>query len=63
MASEKLRSGGRITIPAGVRRAANIHDGDELVVTLEGGRVRIRHLDTSKVRPGNRVEEPPSVAG
>lgn len=63
MASAKLRRGGRITIPVEVRRAANIHDGDKLVVTLEDGRVRIRHLDTSKVRPGNGVEEPPSVAG
>jgi antitoxin PrlF len=37
----KLAEGGRIVIPAEYRQALGLHVGDELILRLEGGEVRI----------------------
>lgn len=37
----RLGAGGRVVIPAGYRQALAIAEGDELVVTLEEGSLRI----------------------
>jgi AbrB family looped-hinge helix DNA binding protein len=37
----KIREGGRLIIPASYRKALNLHTGDELIMQLEEGEIRI----------------------
>jgi AbrB family looped-hinge helix DNA binding protein len=39
--STQITSGGRIVIPAPLRRALGLKDGDEVLIRLEGGELRI----------------------
>lgn len=39
--STQITSGGRIVIPAELRRALGLKDGDEVLIRLEGGELRI----------------------
>ncbi|KUK40721.1 MAG: Transcriptional regulator, AbrB family [Clostridia bacterium 62_21] len=36
---------GQMTIPVRIRKALAIREGDSLIVTLEGGEIRLRKLD------------------
>src|SRR5918997_5204100 len=44
-ARTKLTEGGRVVIPAEFRRALGIQVGDELIVRLENGEIRLLTLD------------------
>lgn len=37
----KIGEGGRLIIPAAYRKALNLHPGDELIIRLEDGELRI----------------------
>jgi AbrB family looped-hinge helix DNA binding protein len=42
-----LGAAGRVVIPAGVRRALNLKEGDEVVFELDGEHVRLVNQDTA----------------
>ncbi len=46
----KLGPGGRIVIPAAHRRALGLHEGDELLVRIEDGELRIVSQDRALQR-------------
>lgn len=37
----KISEGGRLIIPAAYRKALNIHTGDELIIRLQDGEIRL----------------------
>lgn len=37
----KISEGGRLIIPAAYRKALNLHVGDELIIRLEDGEIRL----------------------
>jgi AbrB family looped-hinge helix DNA binding protein len=39
----KIGEGGRVIIPAKYRKALNLHTGDELILQLEDGELRLFH--------------------
>ena len=41
----KIDDLGRIVVPAETRRLFNIHEGDELAITVENGGIVLRKLD------------------
>jgi transcriptional pleiotropic regulator of transition state genes len=43
----KIDDLGRIVVPAETRRLFNIHEGDELAITVENGGIVLRKLDAS----------------
>jgi transcriptional pleiotropic regulator of transition state genes len=43
----KIDDLGRIVVPAETRRLFNIHDGDELAITVEHGGIVLRKLEAS----------------
>jgi transcriptional pleiotropic regulator of transition state genes len=45
----KIDDLGRIVVPAETRRLFNIHEGDELAITVENGGIVLRKLDASCV--------------
>ena len=45
----KIDDLGRVVVPAETRRLFNIHEGDELAVTVENGGIVLRKLDASCV--------------
>jgi len=47
--SRKIDDLGRIVVPAETRRLFNIHEGDELAITVEGNAVVLRKLEASCV--------------
>ena len=46
----RIDSGGRVVIPAEFRRALGVEAGDEVVVVLEGGEVRVLSLQQAVAR-------------
>jgi len=42
----KIDDLGRVVVPAETRRLFNIHEGDELAITVENGGIVLRRLDT-----------------
>ena len=52
-----LGKNGRLVIPAPLRRALDIAPGDELVLTLTDGEVRITTRDRAIARAQERVRE------
>ena len=51
----KLGSNGRLVIPASYRRALGVEEGDELVVRLEEGELRLSSRKTALKRAQDRV--------
>ena len=51
----KLTEGGRVVIPAEFRRALGLQVGDELIVRLEKGEVRLLTLDEAIARAQEAV--------
>ena len=45
----KIDDLGRVVVPAETRRLFNIHEGDELAITVENGGIVLRKLDASCV--------------
>ncbi len=45
----KIDDLGRIVVPAETRRLFNIHEGDQLAITVEGDAIVIRKLEASCV--------------
>ena len=45
VAQAKVVEGGRILLPAGMRRAMNIKQGDTVLLELDGDELRVRTLD------------------
>ena len=45
----KIDDLGRIVVPAETRRLFNIHEGDELAITVENGGIVLRKLEASCV--------------
>ena len=43
----KIDDLGRIVVPAETRRLFNIHEGDELAITIENGGIVLRKLEAS----------------
>jgi transcriptional pleiotropic regulator of transition state genes len=43
----KIDDLGRVVVPAETRRLFNIHDGDELAITIENGGIVLRKLEAS----------------
>ncbi|MDK1017896.1 MAG: AbrB/MazE/SpoVT family DNA-binding domain-containing protein [Actinomycetota bacterium] len=41
----KIDDLGRVVVPAETRRLFNIHEGDELAITVENGGIVLRRLD------------------
>ena len=50
---------GRVVVPAETRRLFNIHDGDELAITIENGGIVLRKLDASCIFCGSTQEVEP----
>ena len=46
----KVGPGGRIVIPVEYRKALGIHPGDEVLLSLEGGEVRLTTKELSRKR-------------
>jgi AbrB family looped-hinge helix DNA binding protein len=51
----RVRSNGRLVIPASYRKALGVGEGDELIVRLEGGELRLSSRKTSLKRAQERV--------
>ncbi|MBI3665974.1 MAG: AbrB/MazE/SpoVT family DNA-binding domain-containing protein [Acidobacteria bacterium] len=51
----KVGPGGRIVIPVEYRRALNIHPGDEVLLSLENGEVRLTTKELSRKRAQDYV--------
>ena len=47
---------GRIVVPVEFRRLLNIHEGDELEVTVEGGRLVLTRVDPACALCGGTTE-------
>ena len=45
----KIRAGGRVVIPAEFRNALGLHEGDEVLISCDGGEVRLSTI-TERVR-------------
>jgi transcriptional pleiotropic regulator of transition state genes len=45
----KIDDLGRVVVPAETRRLFNIHEGDEMAITVENGGIVFRKLDASCV--------------
>jgi transcriptional pleiotropic regulator of transition state genes len=45
----KIDDLGRVVVPAETRRLFNIHEGDEMAITVENGGIVLRKLDASCV--------------
>lgn len=45
----KIDDLGRVVVPAETRRLFNIHEGDELAITVENGGIVLRKLEASCV--------------
>lgn len=45
----KIDDLGRVVVPAETRRLFNIHEGDELAITVENGGIVLRKLESSCV--------------
>ncbi|MEN8238878.1 MAG: AbrB/MazE/SpoVT family DNA-binding domain-containing protein [Actinomycetota bacterium] len=43
----KIDDLGRVVVPAETRRLFNIHEGDELAITIENGGIVLRKLEAS----------------
>ncbi len=54
--ARKIDDLGRIVIPAETRRLLNIHEGDELMIAVEGDRI-ILHKREGTIAVGNYVFE------
>ena len=52
----KIDDLGRIVIPAETRRLFNIHEGDELAISVDGDSIIIRKLDATCVFCGSTEE-------
>lgn len=52
-----IGKGGRINIPAEHRRALGLSDGDEVIVGIEGGMIRIESRDDAIRRVQRKVRE------
>jgi transcriptional pleiotropic regulator of transition state genes len=52
----KIDDLGRIVIPAETRRLFNIHEGDELAISVDGDSIIIRKLDATCVFCGSTDE-------
>lgn len=46
----KVSDSGRLSIPAEIRKAVGLEQGGDVVVSLEGGEIRIRTLDEAVAR-------------
>ena len=46
----RLDSGGRIVVPAGFRRALGVEGGEELLMSLDDGFVRLQTIDAALER-------------
>jgi bifunctional DNA-binding transcriptional regulator/antitoxin component of YhaV-PrlF toxin-antitoxin module len=53
----KLGPGGRLVVPAAYRRALGVEVGDDLVLTLEAGELRITSLRRAVERAQARVRQ------
>ena len=55
----KIDDLGRIVVPAETRRLFNIHEGDNMAITVENGGIVLRKLEASCVFCGNteRLED------
>jgi transcriptional pleiotropic regulator of transition state genes len=49
----KIDDLGRVVVPAETRRLFNIHDGDELAITVENGGIVLRKLEASCIFCGS----------
>jgi len=49
----KIDDLGRIVVPAETRRLFNIHEGDELAITIENGGIVLRKLEASCIFCGS----------
>jgi antitoxin PrlF len=56
--TSKLTSKAQTTIPQPVRAALSVVEGDELVYTIEDGRVVLTKAPPRRVRRGDPVEDP-----
>jgi transcriptional pleiotropic regulator of transition state genes len=52
----KIDDLGRVVVPAETRRLFNIHDGDELAITIENGGIVLRKLESSCVFCGSMAD-------
>lgn len=48
----RILPGGRITIPAAIRRMLDLHPGDSLVWLEQGGEIHIRKAEPSEIASG-----------
>ena len=55
----RLAEGGRIVVPAAMRRAMNIQQGDALVLELAGDELRVRSSKAALERIRARLKELP----
>ena len=60
----KLVSGGRIQVPADIRRALGLNDGDPVIMEIVGGELHVRPLREAlaRVREGLRRYVPEGVS-
>ncbi|MBS0350396.1 MAG: AbrB/MazE/SpoVT family DNA-binding domain-containing protein [Proteobacteria bacterium] len=53
----KLKQGGRLIIPAAYRKALNLHTGDELIMRIEDGELRLFRQSQALQRIHNAVKK------
>lgn len=60
----KLVSGGRLQVPADIRRALGLHDGDTVTMEVVGGRLHVRpYRDViAEIQARLRKHLPPGVS-
>lgn len=46
----RIDRAGRVVVPAGIRRALGIHDGQDLTISLDDGFIRLQTIDAALER-------------
>lgn len=46
----RIDRAGRVIVPAGIRRALGIHDGQDLTISLDDGFIRLQTIDAALER-------------